>query len=116
MEATGRYLLAGQGVRVRKRGRLVRAIGNILIIIGVVMLVGIGGWYGYTQWDNQRFKEELAARGGLVEPPLAVEETPTPVPAPPATERKDRPRRPRRKDFHSREGISRSTTRRSPHT
>src|SRR5438270_11750616 len=79
-EASGRYLLAGQGVRVRKRGRVVRAIGNILIIIGVVMLVGIGGWYGYTQWDNQRIKEELAARGGLVDPLLPVEKAPTPAP------------------------------------
>ncbi len=58
------YLVAGQAPRLSTRFKPARFLGNFLIIAGLVMLVGIGGWYGYTQWDNQRQKDEIAQKFG----------------------------------------------------
>jgi sortase A len=80
------YVQVGGRVRVHRRGKALRVLGNLLILTGVLMLLGIGGWYGYTQWNNERYKEELVAKfgPGSVDPPLVAEEpTPTPYIPPP---------------------------------
>jgi sortase A len=72
--------------RVRRSGGAMRLVGNLLIVAGLLMLLGIGGWYGYTQWENNRYKEELASRFGpaAVDPPISttarLEPTVTPPP------------------------------------
>src|SRR6476661_8443121 len=73
------YLYIDQRGRVRKRARPMRLVGNLLIVVGLLMLVGIGAWYGYQQWDNQQFVQELAAKGGHVDPPIALADAPTPT-------------------------------------
>lgn len=69
----------------RRSGRALRIIGNLLIATGLLMLVGLGGWYGYTQWSNERFKEELIQEFGedAFEPPVQAEAKPTPTTPPP---------------------------------
>src|SRR5947209_7402736 len=59
--------------RARRSGGAMRLIGNLLIVVGVLMLAGIGGWYGYTQWSNDRYKQELASKFGpaAVDPPVS---------------------------------------------
>lgn len=73
--------------RVRKRSRLMRMVGNFLIFAGLLMLLGIGGWYGYTYWQNERFKEEFVSKGydfnptaGQVATPSPAIDAPTPLP------------------------------------
>jgi sortase A len=60
--------------RVRRSGGPMRLIGNLLIVVGVLMLAGIGGWYGYTQWSNDRYKQELVSEFGpqAVDPPVTT--------------------------------------------
>src|SRR5438309_956270 len=57
--------------RVRKPFSPMFLIGNVLIIGGLLLLVGIGGWYALQTYTNNQFQQELAAKGG---------EEPTPVP------------------------------------
>lgn len=86
--APAREIVAEKGhVSTRRSGALARIVGNLLIVSGLLMLLGIGGWYGYTQWSNEQYKERLAARFGVsaVEPPAGLAPTPTtPTPAAPA--------------------------------
>lgn len=67
-----------------------RLLGNLLIIAGLALLIGIGGWQGYNAWSNQQFLEKSAANGTIVEPTLttaqengAVLPTATALPQPP---------------------------------
>src|SRR5580765_4095845 len=78
------YLIAGQAPTLSKRAKPVRILGNLLIVAGLLMLLGIGGWYTYTQWDNQRQLDEITQRfgGGSIKSDVAkpIPATPTPVP------------------------------------
>jgi sortase A len=49
-----------------------RILGNLLIVVGLVMLLGIGGWWGYTQWENQQFLATASENGIVVEPTVDV--------------------------------------------
>lgn len=51
-------------VKARERGTAVRVLGNLLIVVGLLMLLGIGGWYGYNWWSNEQFKQEIAQKYG----------------------------------------------------
>lgn len=55
--------------RVRRGFSPVRLIGNLLIISGLFLLLGIGGWQGYTWWSNQQFIEKGVKEGGLIVAP-----------------------------------------------
>src|SRR5262245_44202344 len=75
------YLVAGDASTLSKRVRPVRLLGNLLIIVGVLMLLGIGGWYAYTQWDNQRQLDDIAARfPGSVKADITDDPAGTPSP------------------------------------
>lgn len=76
--------------RVRKSFSLVRLIGNLLIISGLALLLGIGGWQGYNWWSNEQFIQNGKSTGMHVEPTLSVAQlsedpvpTATAVPQPP---------------------------------
>src|SRR5215211_1262548 len=80
------YLYLDAKGNVRRRSRPMRILGNLLIAIGMLTLLGVGGWYGYQQWDQSRFIEEFAAEGGIIDPPAVVDAnvpTPTSTPLPP---------------------------------
>jgi sortase A len=71
--------------RVRKPFSPMFLIGNLLIIGGLVLLLGIGGWYALQTYTNNQFQQELAAKGGEEPTPLpgiAAENLPTPAPQP----------------------------------
>jgi sortase A len=68
-----------------------RLIGNLLMVAGLVMLLVIGGWYGYTWYSNEQFLREGASRGLVIEPTVlpgmasqdvAAVEPQVPLPAP----------------------------------
>jgi len=75
------YLFIDKRGRVRRGAVRMRIIGNLLIVAGLLMLLGIGGWYGYSQWENDQFKQKLIREigPGAVEPPVAsvLEATPS---------------------------------------
>ena len=82
------YLVAERPKRVGRLSTPLRVLGNLLMITGLLTLLGIGGWYGYTTWENQRFVEELATKPGvIVAPATGVTAAPTvaalPTPLPP---------------------------------
>ena len=56
--------------RVRKSFSPIRIVGNLLIIAGLALLIGIGAWQGYNWWNNERFLENSAANGWRVEPTI----------------------------------------------
>src|SRR5690349_19490316 len=58
------YISVEQSAHVRKRGSVMRALGNFLIVMGVLMLVGIGGWLGYREWSNQQDRQRVEAEFG----------------------------------------------------
>src|SRR5205814_3709986 len=62
-------------------------VGNLLIVAGVLMLVGIGGWLGYREWDNQQYLQKVQAEFGAGKfEPVADAANPTPtIPPPPPT-------------------------------
>ena len=65
-----------------------RIIGNLFIVVGLLTLLGIGGYYGYTEWQSQQFKQKLIAEIGpnAVEPsgpPATAVPTPVKEAAPP---------------------------------
>lgn len=73
--------------RVRRRSGPMHVLGNLLIIVGVLMLIGIGGWYGYREWDNHQFVETTSKKFGdhAFEPaanltPVPTIELPRPLP------------------------------------
>ena len=84
------FLYIDKRGKVRKRARPVRIIGNLLIVTGLLMLLGIGGWYGYNEWQNQQFVTQVAANfgPGKVDPPIVADAEATatiaaPTPLPP---------------------------------
>jgi sortase A len=50
-----------------------RLVGNLLMITGLLMLLGIGSWYGYTWYSNEQFLRDGAAKGLVIEPTVAPE-------------------------------------------
>src|SRR2546423_4585 len=78
------FLQADDMTSLRKRGGWMRTAGNLLIVVGVLMLVGIGGWLGYREWeiqqDKQRFEHEF---GTTVFEPVSDAANPTPTLPPP---------------------------------
>src|SRR3954447_24549497 len=82
---SGSYISAERGAHVRKRGSAMRTFGNLLIVAGVLMLVGIGGWLGYREWSNQQDRQRFTAAFGpdTFEPQDEVPPTPAPTPPPP---------------------------------
>src|SRR5688500_2697616 len=79
-----RYLVSDKQHRARREGSALRVVGNLLIVVGLLMLLGIGGWYGFTLWDNAQFKDEFIATYGLdkFEPPIDATPVPTQAPLP----------------------------------
>lgn len=78
----------------RKPVPFLRILGNLLIVVGLSMLLGIGGWWGFNQWNNQQFLQEKqkdglrvltpvseAAAGSVADTPVPPTATPTPVQA-----------------------------------
>ena len=56
--------------RVLKPFSLVRLIGNLLIIGGFVLLVGVAAWQGYILWNNNQQLSSFHDEGVVVEPTL----------------------------------------------
>jgi sortase A len=80
-------------IKARPTGRAarLRLIGNLLMVTGLVMLVGIGAWYGWSWYSNEQFLREGASRGLVIEPtavpsvagqPVATAEPQLPPPPP----------------------------------
>lgn len=77
--------------RVRRGFSPIRLIGNLLIVSGLLLLLGIGAWQGYNWWSNQQFIENGKKSGLVVVPTtdpatLAANSalpTATALPAPP---------------------------------
>ncbi len=59
-----RYLVPDKKHRVRRSGPAMRIIGNLFIVVGLLTLLGIGGYYGYTEWDNQQYRQKLVQNFG----------------------------------------------------
>jgi sortase A len=68
-----RYLTSDKRHQARRSVPLLRIVGNLLIVTGLLLLLGIGGWYGYTLWSNEQFKEQSAAAGWVIEPTVEPE-------------------------------------------
>lgn len=58
--------------RVRKPFSPMFLLGNLLIIGGLAMLLGIGGWYAYQTYSNDQELKKFQSEGVVIEP--------TPVP------------------------------------
>lgn len=72
--ATEGYLVSDPKHQARKAVPFLRLLGNLLILAGVLMLVGVGGWWGYTQWSVNQDIKQLQEAGVNVEPTLSVAE------------------------------------------
>ncbi|HUP28453.1 MAG TPA: sortase [Chloroflexia bacterium] len=72
-----RYLVADKNYKARRSGSLLRIIGNLFIAVGLLTLLGIGGWYGYTEWNNHQDKERIVTGFG----PDAFEPSTAPKPS-----------------------------------
>lgn len=56
--------------RVRKPFSPMFLFGNLLIIGGLLLLLGIGGWYAFQSYSNDQEKSDFAQKGVHVEPTL----------------------------------------------
>lgn len=84
------YIRADKKLAARKPVPFLRILGNLLIVVGLAMLLGIGGWWGYNQWLNAQFLSNAGEAGIIVEPTVdvaqvanledATEVVPTPTP------------------------------------
>lgn len=83
-EGQARYLVSDKKHRARRVASPLRLVGNVLIVFGVLLLLGIGGWYGYTTWSNQQEAEQIVGKFGVeaFEPPLEATPKPTIAPLP----------------------------------
>ncbi len=77
-EGEVRYLVSDKKNRARRIGSPLRLVGNLLIVFGLMLLLGIGGWWGYTQWSNQQEAEQIVAKfgPGTFEPDLQATTVP----------------------------------------
>jgi sortase A len=78
-----KYIHVEVNTHLHKRGGVMRTVGNLLIIVGVLMLVGIGGWLGYREWDNQQYLEQVKTEFGADKFEPAAVDLATPIPTPP---------------------------------
>lgn len=67
-----RYLVSDPANQARRPVPFLRIVGNLLILSGVLMFLGVGGWWGYTEWSNKQFESEFLQRGGKIEPTLVA--------------------------------------------
>jgi sortase A len=81
-----RYLVSDKKYRARRVGSPLRLVGNLLIVFGVLLLLGIGGWYAYQQWSNDQFVAEVEGKfgSGVVVPTIEEGATPKPTAVPAA--------------------------------
>lgn len=56
--------------RIRKNFSLIRLLGNLLIVSGLTLLIGIGAWQGFNWWSNEQFLDNSASNGWRVEPTI----------------------------------------------
>src|SRR3712207_1394028 len=63
------YIRSDSKLQARKPVPFLRILGNLLILAGLALLLGIGGWWGYTQYENRQF---LISSGVTVEPTVDV--------------------------------------------
>jgi len=75
-----KYINVDPKAHLHRPGGMMRALGNLLIIVGVLMLVGIGGWLGYREWDNQQYLQKVQAEFGVGKFEPTTAELPTAVP------------------------------------
>src|SRR5688572_8193924 len=76
-------LVSDKKHRARRSGGALRIIGNLFIAVGLLTLLGIGGYYGYTEWDNQQYRQKLVQNfGENAYEPAVVTAPATIVPAP----------------------------------
>src|SRR5687768_764087 len=76
-----RYPVSGKKQKDRRSGSVLRVVGNLFIAVGLLTLFGIGGYYGYTEWDNQQYRQRLVQNFGAdAYEPAVVTETATAVP------------------------------------
>lgn len=71
------FLVSDKRRNARREAPFLRILGNLLILTGVLMLLGIGGWYGYTQWNAEQTRKDVETRfamptAGPTEPVLAI--------------------------------------------
>jgi sortase A len=66
------YIRADKKLEARKPVPFLRILGNLLIVTGLAMLLGIGGWWGYNQVQNDKFLRDAANNGIIVEPTVDV--------------------------------------------
>jgi sortase A len=66
------YIIADKKLAARKPVPFLRILGNLLILVGLAMLLGIGGWWGYNQVQNQMFLSHAGDYGITVEPTVDV--------------------------------------------
>ncbi|HEX8597186.1 MAG TPA: sortase [Chloroflexia bacterium] len=62
------YLKSDSKLQARKPVPFLRILGNLLILAGLALLLGIAGWWGYTQYEVQQFLASAPDRGITIEP------------------------------------------------
>jgi sortase A len=79
-----RYLVGDKKKKARREGGVLRVVGNVLIAVGLMMLLGIGGWYGYSSWANAEYVKQAESTWGpgTYEPPINATPNPTQPPLP----------------------------------
>ncbi len=66
------YIVTDKRHEARKPVPFLRILGNLLIVAGLAMLLGIAGWWGYTQYEVQQFLASAPDRGITIEPTVDV--------------------------------------------